>query len=64
MKLTKKELSVTIRHLSADISYGEGGSFNKEGKNGEWPFDEKEAEIARSAITKLLKLYNELSVKN
>lgn len=51
--LTKKDiknLEVLIKHTKADISYGEGGSFNCEGKNGEYPFDEKEAKKAKDAI--------------
>ena len=51
--LSKREASVILRHVSEDISYEEGGSFSKDGKNAEILFNRKEAKIAKGALFKI-----------
>lgn len=46
----RRALETVIRHTRADISYGEGGSFNKEGKDGQFPFDQQEAKRAERGL--------------
>lgn len=47
----RKALEIIQRHTHADISYGEGGSYNCEGKNSEYVFDKKEAEKAELGLS-------------
>ena len=51
--ITKKEFDVLQQHVRGDISYGAEGTFNKEGKNGDWLFDKKEAAIVERVLRKL-----------
>lgn len=54
--LTKNEMDVLSRHTMIDISFREGGTFNKDmGDNDcDFPFDKKEANIARRALLKII----------
>lgn len=54
IKLTRKQAMVLVNHIRADISYGEGGTFNKEGRNDAYVFDKIEANIAKDAIQKII----------
>jgi len=49
-KREREALEVLKRHSLADISFGEGGSYNNEGKNNDWPFDEAEAKRAKLGL--------------
>ena len=59
MKLSKRtidDLLTMIQHSRADISFREGGSFNKEDKNCDWPFDPIDAKKVERAIEWIKKL--------
>ncbi len=49
-KTEREALAIIAHHTKVDISYGEGGSFNKEDKNGGYPFDAKDAKKAERGI--------------
>lgn len=52
--LTKKQAEAVIRHLQADMSYGEGGSFNREsGKSGKYVIDFRDIELVKEAIRRI-----------
>ena len=56
IKLSKKEWSKLREHLLIDISYGEGGTFNKL-KGSENIYDEKEANKVNKIILKIESQY-------
>lgn len=43
-------MGVVVHHTKCNIDFGEGGSFNKEGKDGDWPFDKVEARKAEKGL--------------
>lgn len=51
--ITKAEargIQSVIQHTRVNISWGEGGSFNKESKDGDFPFDPQEAKRAERGL--------------
>lgn len=46
-KREREALKVLVKHSKTDISFREGGTYNKESKDSNWPFDEAEAKRAK-----------------
>jgi len=61
IKLPKRDWKRIRRHLSIDLSYREEGTFSHS-KDGEFPFDEKEAERVEKIINNINNQYKKYEI--